>query len=123
MTTDWRTDFMSRYPTLFPNVAYRDFSVDQGWEPLLDNLCKQLVPIVEDAKLEDFSVDQVKEKFGGLRFYVSSMTKEGWELISKAENDSYNICEDCGQPGQARQGSWIRTQCDEHAKGKKVLEW
>ena len=55
---------------------------------------------------------QVKEKFGGLRFYMTCGTDEIYDLIEKAEALSYKTCEECGQPGEEKPTSWIRTLCD-----------
>lgn len=57
---------------------------------------------------------QVKEKFGGLRFYVDGGDDYTRGLIAMAEDMSFRICEVCGKPGQLRQGGWILTLCDEH---------
>jgi len=54
---------------------------------------------------------QVKEKFGGLRFYMTHGTEEVYALISKAEALSCKTCEECGGPGEKRAGTWIRTLC------------
>lgn len=58
---------------------------------------------------------QVKEKFGGLRFYVSGSDKYIRGMIYMAENLSLVTCEECGKPGRPRDGKWISTLCDEHA--------
>lgn len=55
---------------------------------------------------------QVKEKFGGLRFYMNYYVEEIEELISKAQAKSFKICEHCGNPGEERGGGWILTLCD-----------
>ena len=55
---------------------------------------------------------QVKEKFGSLRFYMSSATNEMWDLIKEAESKSATICEECGSLGEERDDGWIRTLCD-----------
>ena len=39
---------------------------------------------------------QIKEKWGGLRIYTNYGTKELHEMIDKAEEESYNVCENCG---------------------------
>ena len=44
-----------------------------------------------------FQVQQVKEKFGGLRFYISAAPQEVHNMIHKAEAESYTICEHCGK--------------------------
>lgn len=56
---------------------------------------------------------QVKEKYGGLRFYMTSVNDEMRNLISEAEALSRKTCESCGKPGEARKGRWLRTECDE----------
>jgi hypothetical protein len=58
---------------------------------------------------------QVKEKFGGLRFYVQAATKEHYNYISFAESMSYRTCESCGADGKTYTDGWHRTLCDIHA--------
>lgn len=58
---------------------------------------------------------QVKEKFGGLRFYYSGGDDYIRGVVDMAEEMSYVTCEECGAPGKQRSGGWIRTLCDEHA--------
>jgi hypothetical protein len=59
-------------------------------------------------------VDQIKEKFGGLRFYISGGTTLMEALISSAESSSYSICEECSKPGErcTAGSSWILTLCE-----------
>ena len=92
-------------------VTYRGYtrtqalsSVGPGWAKLIDGLF--------DSKPEKTLVIQVKEKFGGLRFYVSETTEEFFILIDHAEQESYKICEDCGAPGSLNtERYWVRTLC------------
>jgi hypothetical protein len=58
---------------------------------------------------------QVKEKFGGLRFYVQAATKEHYNYISFAESMSYRTCESCGAEGKTYTDGWHTTLCDIHA--------
>lgn len=55
---------------------------------------------------------QVKEKFGQLRLYMNYYVKEIEELITEAEVKSGKTCEDCGTPGELREGGWLVTLCD-----------
>lgn len=55
---------------------------------------------------------QVKEKFGGLRFYLTCGTDEMYEAIRKAEEEADRTCERCGMPGESRGGGWIKTLCN-----------
>ena len=58
---------------------------------------------------------QVKEKFGGLRFYVQAATDKHYSYISFAESMSYRTCEECGSPGKTYTDGWHMTLCDIHA--------
>jgi hypothetical protein len=59
--------------------------------------------------------DQVKEKYGTLRFYVNRATDTQYNYIDFAELMSGRTCEECGKPGQTYYMGWHRTLCDEHA--------
>jgi len=59
---------------------------------------------------------QVKEKFGGLRFYVQAATDKHYQYISFAESMSYRTCEECGAPGKTYTDGWHTTLCDIHAE-------
>jgi hypothetical protein len=59
-------------------------------------------------------VEQIKEKFGGLRFYYSGGDEKIQGMVRMAEAWADRHCEECGKPGQKRSGGWIRTLCDEH---------
>jgi hypothetical protein len=60
------------------------------------------------------TLDQVKEKFGTLRFYYSGGDDYISGLVSMAESMSGVTCEDCGNPGTQTSGGWIKTVCKEH---------
>lgn len=63
---------------------------------------------------------QVKEKYGGLRFYMTDATEEMYALIEEAEQRSYKICDRCGNPGQTTKiNGWIHTGCKECLKVEK----
>jgi hypothetical protein len=98
--------------------------VGPGWSKIIQEMAEDLFAMGWDG-----TVAQVKEKFGGLRFYVrftgipenlhrAAMAVESWH-----ENQSYNYCEDCPpiKVGYRRRGEhgWIRTLCYECAVEKK----
>jgi hypothetical protein len=57
---------------------------------------------------------QVKEKYGGLRFYMTSATDEMQEAIDEAESQCSGLCEECGKAGEACvDGGWYRTLCED----------
>jgi hypothetical protein len=75
-----------------------------------------LVAEFEVAGGPKFEVLQVKEKFGGLRYYVNCRKEEAIrQRIGAAQEESFPICEVCGQPGTLRENGLIKTLCDEHA--------
>ena len=66
----------------------------------------------------------VKEKFGGLRVYLTSSTDEMEAAIDEAEAESFKTCEECGAPGVLRSdGGWLMTACDSHAKGSEPYKY
>lgn len=81
--------------------------VDKGWHDILVDLDCKLAAL--DPSYEVF---QVKEKFGGLRYYCSLETDEARELIQTAEEKAAVTCEQCGQPGKSVSiRGWIKTLC------------
>jgi hypothetical protein len=85
------------------------FVVGEGWFPLIKSLIEDLIALGWNKQ-----VCQVKEKFGGLRFYINNGSDEIFDKIRKAEDDSLNICEKTGKPGYLRNDNgWLVTLCDE----------
>jgi hypothetical protein len=62
------------------------------------------------------TLDQVKEKFGTLRFYYTGGDDVIDGMVRMAESMSGVTCEECGNPGERRGGGWIYTACDAHTK-------
>lgn len=86
------------------------FDINSGWYPLVKELIEKLIANGWDKK-----ICQVKEKFGGLRFYPQGLTTENWELVREYESKSYEVCEVCGQPGETRRDrNWVTTLCETH---------
>jgi hypothetical protein len=61
-------------------------------------------------------VDQVKEKFGTLRFYYHGGDEYIRGLVGMAEAMSARTCEECGAPGTTEGPGWIRTLCKKHRR-------
>ena len=64
--------------------------------------------------------EQVKEKFGTLRFYMTGASSAASHYVEFAEFQSSRVCEECGCPGTLREDGWLRTLCDEHDAQYKV---
>lgn len=102
-------------PDLPPITSSSYFDCDEGWYPLIQKLIEDLIKLGWNKQ-----VTQVKEKFGGLRFYINDCTREMLDRISEAEKESYSICEECGEPGELRKDlGWYFTLCDVHHRQKK----
>lgn len=98
------------YPILYQNK--RGFDCGDGWFALLNELSAKLEAINNSSDNPNAIAIQVKEKFGGLRFYVESGTDDVYALIDKAESASRRTCDTCGNEGILRQRSWWRVLCD-----------
>jgi hypothetical protein len=81
-----------------------------------------LVTGMERAGGLQFEVLQVKEKFGGLRFYVKHANDAIRASLRLHRNPSIPA-RSAGEPGILQDGSWIKTLCDEHdASGEEVQD-
>lgn len=112
------------YPKMF-SKPYGGFAVGSGWWPIIESLCAQIQSHVnwkQEQKEKygrgegcpDVTVAQIKEKFGGLRFYYDGGDDTVDGMVRMAESWAALSCEECGKPGTRRSGGWIRTLCDEH---------
>lgn len=102
---------MEKYPDLFSDIEF-GIQCGPGWYDLLDELCAKITSYYIHIGLETKAM-QVKEKYGGLRFYMSNMTDNLEEIISEAEEKSFEICEECGKPGKLNDGPWYEVRCEE----------
>lgn len=114
----------AKYPKMFTE-GYGGFAVGAGWWPILESLCANIQSYVDwkQEQKEKYSrgegceqvvVTQIKEKFGGLRFYYDGGDDRIDGMVRMAEAWADHSCEMCGKPGVRRSGGWIRTLCDEH---------
>ena len=96
----------------------RTIECGEGWDHLVQ-------PLLDELEQLGGEVLQVKEKFGGLRFYYhldENHPQAGSfaEKVAIAEDQAVDICEICGQPGKRRSGGWIKTLCDQHAQDRQL---
>jgi hypothetical protein len=71
------------------------------------------------------TLDQVKEKFGTLRFYYSGGDDIIDGMVRMAESMTGVTCEECGNVGERRGGGWVHTYCEpcEELREKKREEY
>ena len=113
-----------RFPKMFTE-PYGGFAVGEGWWPILTNLCANIQHHLNwknktSEVVAQLTVNQIKEKFGGLRFYYSGGDDEISGMVSMAEAWAGNSCEECGAPGTSRSGGWIKTLCDTHEAERQL---
>ena len=97
-----------------PKLANHAWHVERCREDFITQNFKEVTP-----KVDWVEVDQIKEKFGTLRFYCHGGDSATEGMIRMAEQMSVVTCELCGNPGKHRGGGWIQTLCDEHAKQRE----
>jgi hypothetical protein len=113
-------DIVEIYPALWEDEAKRypveryGLGVGRGWYPIVADLVREIREI-DEARGTSSKLQQIKEKFGGLRFYLQEATHDHWEAISQAESKSLETCEECGAPGLTYNDGWLRILCREDA--------
>lgn len=128
-----------KYPKIF---RQKDLSMNQtcmcwgiscgnGWYQLLDDLCGSIQRYIDctsgyrdgkEWKPEQVEAVQIKEKFGGLRFYTNYNDDIVEGMIHYAEYLADHTCEECGSKEKVFQTKgWIKTICKKCYKklGKK----
>jgi hypothetical protein len=88
------------------------FECGDGWFDLIKRLSERLKEISERTG-DDIQAEQVKEKYGTLRFYINGGDEEAYKTIDKAERESEHTCELCGNNAGrlTEQFGWWRVLC------------
>ena len=107
-----------RFPKMFSG-KYGGFACGEGWWPILEKLCSNIQSHIDwknkqSEIVPQVTVAQIKEKFGGLRFYYDGGDEQIRGMVQMAEAWADASCEECGAPGKKREGGWIKTLCDHH---------
>jgi hypothetical protein len=126
-----------KFPRYFgEGKRYGGFAIGEGWYPIIEALMIQIdhytkwkrnmrardlknvragdVSITVTPKVNWITVEQIKEKFGGLRFYYQGGDAHISGMVTMAEVWAHRTCETCGDRGERRSGGWVRTLCDKH---------
>lgn len=119
----------------FPELDIPPFECLGGWHGILERLLKDIREAVPEGGEGLLRIGQVKEKFGGLRAYVSygvtgraALQDESAEVtairtaieraVFLAACRADRTCEVCGARGlHVVRGHWHMTRCREHADG------
>ncbi|MFW2352412.1 hypothetical protein [Aliarcobacter butzleri] len=98
------------------------FEFHDGWTDLIYQLGKDITELCELTNCELPYIQQIKTKFGTLRFYYNTLNSQYPEIVEKsiralvsiAEIKSANICEVCGKYAETRTNGIVFTSCKEH---------
>jgi hypothetical protein len=93
-------------------------AMDEGWRKAFGlQMCEEIKQALLKSGgrkyLYKYRIMQIKEKWGGLRWYDAWSTKEIMKIISKYEDISYKTCIKCGKPAKWVSKGWICPYCDD----------
>ena len=96
-----------------------------GWNAIVETLFTGIDALLNDDQAKRFRVEQVEEKFGILRLYLSfdRIDADGVNpnpdalrsLVDAAVAASEVTCSVCGALGEMRNLGWANVRCDAHA--------
>jgi hypothetical protein len=137
-------DIIQKYPKIFEHYEGNPrgvnwYGVSEGWLPIIDILCSIENPDFDptkkydredptthrylQVKREQATCLQMKEKFGGLRFYTSGEDEFVSGLICMASYMCDNTCEGCGtHEDLGITKGWITVRCKKCAE-KVGRDW
>ena len=121
----YENELKTKHPDLFDGHDI-GLWVGEGWQPIIFSLCRQIDAYVKfvntkpDRTPVKVTISQIKEKFGGLRFYYDGGDEYISGMVQMAEIWASHTCEVCGDPGKQRGGGWIKTLCDQHDEERKA---
>ncbi len=94
----------------------------KGWREAFGlQMCEEIKQELKKHKgaLRRYRILQIKEKFGGLRWYDAwSTDKILNDIIPKYKAMSFKTCIDCGKPAEYISRGWISPYCSDCAKDK-----
>lgn len=117
MSPELEKNLKDRYSDLF-SENFTHFYCDDGWYRLIENTLN-LIQYRKNYTNIDISINQIKEKFGGLRIYCNNSDDFIFGITYMAELMSLYTCEITGKPGflcRNKNGVLIKTMCVEEAE-------
>lgn len=105
--------FADRYKSAQETCMCWGFECGNGWYNLIDSLCSCIQHYLDyKTEVPQLVATQVKEKFGGLRFYYRGGDEYVRGLVDMASYLSNSTCEICGNFGKIKDDGWIKVRCD-----------
>jgi len=108
--------FAQRHDDMRTTAMCWGFECGDGWYWLIDNLCGSIQGYIDNnkhLKIQQVVATQVKEKYGGLRFYFNGGDELIDGMVWLTESLSVEMCETCGSTQNVTQTKgWITTICE-----------
>jgi rubrerythrin len=130
MNSELELKLKSEFSPIYDQLQF-GFECDDGWYNIIYELSKAIYSKAQKMGLHlgyhsspyndssfYFYVQQVKEKYGTLRFYTSCHFDEIEDLIELAEKQSEITCEMCGKLGKMSKSPWFSVMCEECKTGE-----
>jgi len=117
--------FVNRYKPMTETTMCWGFECGDGWFNIINQLCANIQHHIDwknrnEEVVPQVTVDQVKEKFGSLRFYFTGGDDYIRGMATMAESMSGVTCEQCGNPGSTVGRGWLTTLCEKHAEERGI---
>ena len=128
---------LQKYPKIFKpyegNPRGVNWFIPDGWIGIVDTLCGSIQDHVDNTydwingekePKDQVRCTQMKEKFGGLRFYTDSGDDVVEGMVKMAEFLCENTCQDCGsEENIGKTTGWIYTICKSCADKRENTSW
>lgn len=113
----------NKYPAMFQN-CFGGVDIPPHWEMIIDRLCGLITAHRDRKNLPPMEVQQIKEKFAGLRFYNNGEFPYETKMIKYADKACRKICDVCKNYNEDttvstyKNNSWLINICPECLKLK-----
>jgi len=106
--------YFEKYKRFFKDKLPYGLECYQGWHNIIWDLTQAIENYMGNNNApQDMQITQIKQKFGGLRFYTNKGDGTIWGMIRFAEDQSYKICEKCGERGTLdTEFAYVITLCE-----------
>lgn len=111
----WQKNIDTTYGWMSWSKKSFHFECGMGWKHIIEDTLRRIDLSLTDPDLrEDFSISQIKQKYGYLRIYFDGGDASTDVHVNVAEEVSETICELCGRMGSLRnRHGWLSVRCDE----------
>jgi hypothetical protein len=119
-------EIITKYPKIFEDYQGNPgrsnwYGVPDGWLPIIDKLCGAIQEYIDhhisytkdgQYRPDQVKCSQMKEKFGGLRFYTDGHDEVVDGMIKMAEYWCDHTCQDCSsEEDLGLTSGWISVLC------------